>query len=103
MPSARAVPDVVQWLGEHNPGARLILVYNTPSPNPPVPAESFEDLTGRKIHFTIPYQKTFGEDQLKNVRFNQPSHCMHKIFSSITNDILGVQCHHCSWLRRLFK
>ena len=103
LPSARAVPDVVQWLGEHNPGARLILVYNTPSPNPPVPAESFEDLTGRKIHFTIPYQKTFGEDQLKNVRFNQPSHCMHKIFSSITNDILGVQCHHCSWLRRLFK
>ena len=101
--SARTVPDVVQWLADNNPAARLVFVYNTPFSNPPVPAESFEDLTGRKIYFVIPYQKGFGEAQLKNTTFNQTSHCMHKVFSSITRDILGVQSPHCSWLRRIFR
>ncbi len=102
--SARAAQSLLRHLTESNPSARVLPVYNNPSPSAPVPQAMMEELIARKIAYVVPYQKRLGEDMLKNVSAGSPAHCLHKIFMRMGQDRLGLSMAQARpWWKRILR
>jgi Flp pilus assembly CpaE family ATPase len=97
--AARMAQTTLLWLAEHNPSARVIPVYNHVTPHPAIPASSLEEIIRHPVAYTIPYQRKLNEMMLRNVPFNNPSHCLHKILSRLCRDVLGVRETGRTWWR----
>jgi pilus assembly protein CpaE len=88
-PCVRVGQLTLAWLAEHNPSARVVVVYNQVSPAPSFQAANLSKFLGLEISHVIHYSKRLGEQLVAGLPFTRKNHCLHKSLSMVTRDIMG--------------
>jgi Flp pilus assembly CpaE family ATPase len=89
LPCVRSTQNVLRWLSERNPSARLIVCFNQIAPSQCFSPANLSRSLGLELTHVIPFLKGLGDDLIAGTPFTQKSHSLHKSLTRMAHDIMG--------------